>query len=224
MQKHNRIKQKNQIMKRFSLITGVAATVASLAAVLFSVSSCNPTTTTASTSDPTSVVKPSIAYVNLDRILQEYDLANDRMAVVQSRAESVEKELNSRGKKLEKEQKDFQDKINKGILTQSVAEQQYGKIQINMQNFENYAAQKQQELAQEATATQNEILDAISTYINKYNETAGYQMILATQAQGGAQTGVISIPVIAADASLDITDEILEGLNAEYVKNKAKGE
>ena len=41
-------------------------------------------------------------------------------------------------------------------------------------------------------------------------------MIISTQ---GA---VLPAPVAAADPELDITDEILEGLNAEYVKTKAK--
>ena len=40
-------------------------------------------------------------------------------------------------------------------------------------------------------------------------------MILTNQ--GGA-------PVIAADASLNITEEVLAGLNEEYVKNKNKKE
>ena len=40
-------------------------------------------------------------------------------------------------------------------------------------------------------------------------------MILTNQ--GGA-------PVIAADSSLDITEDVLAGLNEEYVKNKNKKE
>ena len=38
-------------------------------------------------------------------------------------------------------------------------------------------------------------------------------MVLANQA---------SMPVITADSSLDITDEVIEGLNAIYVKEKNK--
>ena len=42
-------------------------------------------------------------------------------------------------------------------------------------------------------------------------------MIISTQGS------VLPAPVAVGDPSLDITDEIIAGLNDEYVKNKAKG-
>ena len=57
----------------------------------------------------------------------------------------------------------------------------------------------------------NQLADAIKTYLDKYNQTKQYAMILTNQ--GGA-------PVLTADKSLDITDDVLSGLNEEYVKNK----
>ena len=56
-------------------------------------------------------------------------------------------------------------------------------------------------------------LDAMQAIVDKYNETMGYAMILTNQ--GGA-------PVITGDATLDITDEVIAGLNEEYVATKAK--
>jgi Skp family chaperone for outer membrane proteins len=44
----------------------------------------------------------------------------------------------------------------------------------------------------------------------------GYSMILTTQGD------LLPAPVVTADPKLDITDDILEGLNAEYVANKGK--
>ena len=41
-------------------------------------------------------------------------------------------------------------------------------------------------------------------------------MILTTQGD------ILPAPVVTADPALDITDEILEGLNAAYVKSKAE--
>ncbi len=62
----------------------------------------------------------------------------------------------------------------------------------------------------------NKIADAIYTFVLKYNEKMGYAMILTTQGD------LLPAPVVTADPKLDITDDILEGLNAEYVANKGK--
>ena len=59
----------------------------------------------------------------------------------------------------------------------------------------------------------NQLADAIKTYLDKYNEEKQYAMILTNQ--GGA-------PVITGSASLDITEEVLAGLNEEYVRNKSR--
>ena len=71
-------------------------------------------------------------------------------------------------------------------------------------------------MAEEQQVMLNQIADAIKTFLDDFNAEKKYAMIISTQ---GA---VLPAPVAAADPELDITDEILEGLNAEYVKTKAK--
>ena len=156
----------------------------------------------------------SIVYFNLDRVLEEYDMANDLRSVVETKAQSITEEVNRRGSKLEKDIQSFQDKINKGLLVSSVAQAQQEKLQQDQLNFQNYANQKQQEIAEEQQVMMNQIADAIKTFIDKYNEEKGYAMIIASQG------GILPAPVVTGDAGLDITDDILAGLNAEYVKTK----
>ena len=158
--------------------------------------------------------KGGIVYVDVDRILKEYDMANDLTSVVNAKAESLEQELTRRGAKIERDAQSFQEKVNKGLLTQSVAEVQYRKIQEDQAKFQEYAATRQREMQEQMVVTQNQILNAISTFIKTYNETAGYAMILATQGDN------LSVPVVCATEGRDITDDIVEGLNKEYVKTK----
>lgn len=168
-----------------------------------------------SESDTTAVtaVKGSIVYIDLDRIFQEYDMANDLRSVVETKVQNIQAEVNRRGQKLESDYNDFQEKINKGLMTRSVAEVQGQKIQQQQQDFNNYAAQKQNEITEEQMVMTNQIIDAIKTYLDKYNQDKKYAMILTNQ--GG-------VPVFTADPSLDITDDVLAGLNEEYVKSKNK--
>lgn len=156
----------------------------------------------------------SIVYINLDRILKEYDMANDLTSVVNAKAQGIEEDINRRGGKLERDQKDFENKINKGLMTQSTAEVQYKKLQDDQLNLQNYAARKQQEIQEEFAVTQNQILDAISSYLKEYNDEKGYAMILTTQGDN------LSLPIACADSTLDITSDVIEGLNKAYVKEK----
>ena len=155
--------------------------------------------------------KGDIVYVDLDRILMEYDMANDLRSVVETKVQNIQAEVNRRGKKLEKEVTAYQEKIQKGLMTRSVAEVQGQKLQEQEIEFNNYAAQKQQEINEEQVVMMNQLGDAIQTFINKYNEEKQYAMIITNS--GGA-------PVITADANLDITEAVLAGLNEEYIKTK----
>ena len=158
----------------------------------------------------------AIVYFNLDRVLDEYDMANDLRSVVETKVSSIQQEINRRGSKLEKDVKAFQDKLDKGLLTRSVAEVQGQKLSEQQNNFQKYAAQKQQEMAEEQQVMLNQIADAIKSFLDEFNAEKKYALILSTQGS------VLPAPVAAGDESLDITDAILEGLNAAYVKTKSK--
>ena len=155
--------------------------------------------------------KGDIVYIDLDRVLMEYDMANDLRSVVETKVQNIQAEVNRKGKKLENDVKTFQEKIDKGLMTRSVAEVQGQKLQQQEAEFNNYAAQQQAEIQEEQVVMMNQLGDAIKTFLDKYNEEKQYAMILTNS--GGA-------PVITADATLDITDDVLAGLNEEYIKTK----
>ena len=163
------------------------------------------------TETETAATAGAIVYIDLDRILMDYDMANDLRAVVETKAQNIQAEITRRGKKLENDVKSFQEKMNKGLMTRSVAEVQQQKLMQQEQEFNNYAAQKQQEIQEEQVVMMNQLGDAIKTFIDNYNAEKQYAMILTNT--GGA-------PVITADASLDITEDVLAGLNDEYIKTK----
>jgi len=188
-----------------------------IAIVLAALTGCNTNNAPAENNEGAAkIAAGSIVYFNLDRVLNEYDMANDLRSVAETKVNSINQEVNRRGAKLEKDSKTFQDKINKGLMTQSVAEIQYKKLQEQQESFNQYAAQKQREIAEEQSVMMNQIADAIKTFIDEFNAEKGYAMILTTQGD------ILPAPVVTADESLDITDEILEGLNAAYVKSKSE--
>ena len=69
-------------------------------------------------------------------------------------------------------------------------------------------------MAEEQQVMMNQIADAIATYVKEYNATHNYALILTTAGN------VISTPVVTGDSRLDITEELLAGLNAAYISTK----
>ena len=201
-------------MKKLPLILSIIALAAVLALGLFQAGVFKKKAAPAPVETVTGPQKGAIVYFNLDKVIQQYDMANDLSSVVQTKIQSISEELNRRQNRLQSDANSFQEKINKGLLTSSVAEVQYQKLQQQDQEFQQYAAQKQQEMNEEQQVMLNQIADAINTYIQKYNEVKQFAMIISTQGD------ILAAPVVAADPELDITDELIAGLNEEYIKTK----
>ena len=163
-------------------------------------------------------LKGEIVYFNLDRVLEEYDMANDLRSVVETKVNSINQEVTRRQNKLQKDANSFQDKLNKGLMTQSTAQVQYQKLQEQEASFNNYAQQKQQEILEEQQVMLNQISDAIKSFVDEYNAQMGYAMIVASQGD------ILPVPVVTGEERLDITDALIEGLNAAYIKEKGKSE
>ena len=199
-------------MKNTSLILSVISLVAVVVFGVISLTGKKTVSTETGEREATEVAaKGDIVYIDLDRILMDYDMANDLRSVVETKVQNIQAEVTRRGKKLENDVKAFQEKIDKGLMTRSVAEAQSQKLQQQEIDFNNYAAQKQQEIQEEQLVMMNQLGDAIQTFLNKYNEEKQFAMIITNS--GGA-------PVITADPALDVTEEVLLGLNEEYIKTK----
>ena len=218
------------------------------AAVLFGANSCKTNTTeqvadSAAAENPATVQTGSIVYIDITRVLSEYQMAVDLSAAVQAKIEGLNKTLEANTKKAEAEIKrkqntlqakvtEFQEKVNKGLYTETAAATKYQELQKLEAEYNEFLNKKDQELAQEQLVLQNTyneevfvmnnvVNDAISSFIQKYNAEKGYAMILISQGdvpEDGATT--LGNPVLTADPSLDITSDVIAGLNAEYNASK----
>ena len=204
-------------MKKLPLIFSIIALAGVIAFAIADLTRGSKKPAAVETADA-SVLQGEIVYFDMDRVLQEYDLANDLRSVVETKVNSINQEVTRRQNKLQKDANAFSDKMNKGLITQSSAQVQYQKLQEQEASFNNYAQQKQQEILEEQNVMLNQISDAIKNFVEGYTAEMGYAMVLATQ---GA---ILPMPVVSAVAERDITDALIEGLNAAYVKEKGKKE
>ena len=162
------------------------------------------------TEDPTN--QGSIVYVQLDSLINQYDMFNDLRSELENKAQAIQDDLTKKGRSFESAAKDFQAKIEKGLLTRSQAEEQQQRLAERQQNLQNLSQQKQYEMAEEEAVMGRRVMDAVQTYLQKYNQEKGYAMIITTSAATNT--------VIVGNPALDITQDVLTGLNNEYIKSK----
>ena len=203
-------------MKNTPLILSIISLVAVIALGIISFTGKGSASEAKSGENAPAAGSGAIVYFNLDRVLNEYDMANDLRSVVESKAQGIQEEVNRRGNKLQNDVNSFQEKINKGLITRSVAEVQGQKLEQQRNDFNNFANQKTQEIAEDQQVMMNNIGDALKTFLDKYASDNSYAMVIATQGD------ILPAPVAAADSSLDVTDDIIVKLNDEYVKTKSK--
>ena len=200
--------------KNLPLILSICSLVAAIAALVCVFVLPADTTPAVEVEQSEQSVSTGTVYFNLDQVLARYDMSIKLQADFEKKASGVDQELTRRRTKLENEDKDLADKLNKGLMTRSTAEVKYNELQKKVADFQQYGQQKQAELAEEQQVILNNIANSVMEYVQKYNAQKGYDLVLATQ---GA---LLSTPVVTGNAALDITEEIIKGLNEEYNSKK----
>lgn len=177
--------------------------------------SCNSQQTPATNSVASNSVKVAdddayagIVYINTDSLLRGYQMYKDLSSEFQIKAEKVQKELNMKAGIFETQYKSFQNKIEKGLVTRAEAQKMEQDLQMEQQTLVKYRDEKMAELQEQEQVMTNNISENVRVYIDKYNADKKYKMII--------NTSMATNVIVAADPSIDITTDVLTGLNAEY--------
>ncbi len=181
------------------------------AAALVSVS-CNNAQTAPAAVNVEPAAAGSIVYIQIDSLVNGYDMFNDEKSALESEVQAIQDDLQKKGNAFQKSVSDFENKVNKGLLTRSQAEQQQMSLQQRQQELQNLSQEKGIEMQEKEAVMLNKVMDNIHTFLEEYNKTHNYALILTTSAA--------SNNVIIGNPSLDITQDVLNGLNAEYVKSR----
>ena len=154
-----------------------------------------------------------IAYVNIDTLISKYDMFSDlRDELIQKRDEK-QAELQLKFSNLEKEARNLQDQVNKGLMTRAKAQMVQQELGQKEQQFYVTRDNLAMQLSEEEAVMNRQILNSILEYLKVYNNQYNYRYILSSQFGG---------PVLYTDNSLNITYDVLNGLNDKYAKDKGK--
>ncbi len=200
-------------MKKTPLILSIAAFLIAAAALIITLAGPKKCNKQAATEGETiTAAAGDIVYVRIDSLMVQYDMFNDLRSEFEAKAQGVQDELTKKGRKLENDGKAFENQINKGLLTRSSAEKQQQSLLQRQQDLQQLANEKQLELQEEEAVMMNRIMDAVKTFLEEYNAEHNFAAILTTSDATNT--------VIIGDKALDITQEVVDGLNAAYVKNR----
>lgn len=154
-----------------------------------------------------------IVYVNTDTLLNNYEYYKDVVKEFENKRFALENELQKKGQSFQNEVALFQKRAQAGGMSQSQAETTQMQLQKKEQDIMMYRDNAAASLGQEQAAKTDEMLSNIQDYLGKYNAGDKYDMVIGYSKGGG---------VLYAKEDLDITAEVLKGLNEEYVAKNGK--
>ncbi|MGX8683081.1 MAG: OmpH family outer membrane protein [Bacteroidales bacterium] len=166
--------------------------------------------TTEGTATPSVVSDMKVAYVEIDTLLSKYNFCIDLNEAMVKKSENVRLQLNQKAQDLQKQQQEFQTKYqNNAFLSAERAQQEYDRITKLSDDLQKLSDKLQSELAAESEKNNIQLSDSIKNFLKEYNKTKGFTLIISN-------TGMDNL--LYADKALDITQEVLDGLNARYSK------
>ncbi len=161
---------------------------------------------------PKEIKASKIVYVNTDVLNEKYQYVKDLMAVAKSNQQALEQNYRKKATDMQNRYSEFQQKASQGLLSENQTKEAQEEL-ANRKEELDILEQKQQQLMEQIQNDNEKVLKSIMDYIKEYNKSSQYNYVLA-------YSDKIIGSVLLANDTLDITDEIVTGLNAQYKTQK----
>ncbi|KPK79190.1 MAG: hypothetical protein AMS27_18225 [Bacteroides sp. SM23_62_1] len=153
-----------------------------------------------------------IVFINVDTLLNNYDYYQDLRMEMEDKQAELEAQLNSRSKTYERNALDYQDKVNKGLVTRREAAELEQALYQEQQDLLALRDELAMQLAEEEQVRNRRLIDNIMVFLRDYNQNYNYQFIFSNS---------FGDNMLFANDSLNITYSVLEGINKKYREEKA---
>lgn len=208
-------------MKNISLALNIVLIIA--VALLYYKVYSGKTTESPATSDSTAVSAPVVplsaqslaelpkgvpfAFINADTIFSHYEFAKKAKASGEARVSNYQRTYQQKVESFQKEYDEYVQKAGAGGYTK----EQGMAIEAGLMKKKDEIMameQNQDKVMAELDNSTVEVQTKIYDYLRRFNQEHGYACVMAFTLNGGGALGV--------NDSLDVTRQVLEGLNAEY--------
>ncbi len=199
-------------MKLTTLKVSSIATAIAIVSILTACGNKEGKTETAATkTTPVAVAdNEKIVFVNSDSLLTKYEYFKALKVKMETKTKAAESDYAAKQQAFQREVQQYQAQQNTLPADQRAATEQ--RLQRKGQELQAYQ-QNAGAALQSESAKENEVLyNKVAEYLKGYAKTKGYKMVL-TYSKGNSA-------ILFADDSLDVTSDVITGLNEAYTKDK----
>jgi outer membrane protein len=148
--------------------------------------------------------------VNQDTLLSNYDYFKAVKLKMQTLSQKAQDEITAKGQAFQKEVAAYQKKVNSLTPVQKAAtEKKLAAQQQTLQSLSQNTGKQLQDIEASENAT---LYDKIAAFLKTYSKAKGYKLVLTYSKSNPS--------MLYGDDSLDITKDVLVGLNADYKAGK----
>lgn len=150
-----------------------------------------------------------IAYVKVDSLIVNYDLAQELHDSFTKNQDAYTKEYAARRSKFEQQAAAFQEKVQRGgFLSEQRAVQERDRLVGEEQEILKLDQELSAKLAEMQNANNQQLLDSLMNYLKAFNAGRKYSYIFNSSG------------ILIGDDAHNITKEVLSALNARYAAKK----
>ena len=148
-----------------------------------------------------------IAYVNIDSLLAQMKMYTDLQEELSKKQQSLEANFASKYRIFEQSVTQFQNEVSKGLLTRSEMQTKDQQLANERMKLESLQSEYLNQMQEEGMVGQRKIINYIMEYLKEYNQQKGLQYIFSFS---------FGSNLLYAQDNLDITADVLAGLNNKY--------
>jgi len=151
-----------------------------------------------------------IAYVELDTLMNQYQLYKDYSEVLTRKGNNIQNTLAKKQRALESHAAAVQKKYeSNGFTTRDELERAQAGIQREQQELAQLADRLNNEFNEEQARINTEARDSIQSFLKRYNKTKKYDYVMVKAGDN----------LLIANPKYDITQDIVKGLNKRYKRS-----
>lgn len=152
-----------------------------------------------------------IAYVEIDTLLSKYQFYLDVTEEMLRKEENSRLVLTEKAKEYQSDVENFQNKLRNNVFSsQERAQQEENRLLKKQQDLQELNDRLSNELSLENQNNSLKISEAIQSFLKEYNVDKGYSIILSK----------VGDNILLIDQAMDITNEVVVGLNDRYKNGK----
>lgn len=156
-----------------------------------------------------------IAYIEIDSLMSQYQFCTDYNLLLNQKGDNAAKLLQQKQRALQQHAAELQKKYeSNGFTTRDELERAQNNIQAEQQQLQELADRLQTDFAQEQARVNQEARDSIQAFLRSYNKTKKYDYVLVKAGDN----------MLIANPKMDITKEVIKGLNKRYKKSHKTAE